>query len=522
MNFAKTIRAHKGLLGLTLAVGLLFGIAVGNSAGVVNAGGAAATPLAIPSPVQLPNTFTELAKKLEPSVVQVTSTAEQKVSQRGRAMPFDGGNGSGLDPFERFFGNPFGDLPQRPFRRQATGSGFVVDSKGYILTNNHVVEDATRIQVKLHSDRTEYAAKLVGADPESDLAVLKIDAGRPLPAAKIGNSDAVQVGDWAVAIGSPFGLEETVTAGIISAKGRDLGGPEHQLQRFLQTDAAINPGNSGGPLTNINGEVIGINTAIATESGGYQGIGFALPINLAVNVYNQLITAGKVSRGAIGISFAKDEKPELLKAYGASQGVFVRNVAPGGPADKAGIKVADVIVALNGKPVKDGEDLVSRVSEAPVGSQATLTVLRDGRNIDLKLDIADRAQVIAGNTRPGGARPGGPGRKGTVNAKFGISVQDLGARERESLGLTEKSGVLITDVQSGSFAEDIGLSEGDVLTAINRQPISSVADLERIQNTLKPGDAVAFRVLRNAAQLGLQGRAEWQPFFTAGTLPANS
>jgi serine protease Do len=517
MRFVSETSARRlalaGVLSVTLALGVLVGTLINRGVTVASAGGTAATALAIPSPVQLSTTFTQLAKKLEPSVVQITSTMEQRVAQRGRPRQNDG-----MDLFRRFFGDQFGDVPQMPFRRQAEGSGFVVDPKGYVLTNNHVVEDATRVQVKLHGDRTEYTAKVIGTDPETDLAVLKIEAGRPLPAAEIGNSDAVQVGDWAVAIGSPFGLEETVTAGIISAKGRDLGGRDHQLQRFLQTDAAINPGNSGGPLLNIRGEVIGINTAIATESGGYQGIGFALPVNLAVKVYNQLTQTGKVSRGAIGIQFNKEEKPELLKAYGASQGVFVTSVTPGGPADKAGLKAGDIITAFNGKPLKDGEELVSLVSDSPVGSQATFSVLRDGRSLDLKLDIGDRAQIVAGNSEPGRPGPQGPDtREGVQAARFGISVRDLAPRERSQAGFPGQGGVLITGVRNDSFADEIGLQKGDVLTAINRQPVASLEDLKRIEGTLKPGDAVAIRVMRQADQAG-----NWQPLFAAGTLPPNS
>jgi serine protease Do len=516
MRFVNETRARKlalaGALSLVLALGISLGMMLPGGLRVASAGSTAASPLVIPSPVQLSTTFTQLAKRLEPSVVQITSTMEQRVAQRGRSRQNDG-----MDLFRRFFGDQFPDLPQAPFRRQAEGSGFVVDPKGYILTNNHVVEDATRVQVKLHGDRTEYPAKVIGTDPETDLAVLKIEAGKPLPAAEIGNSDAVQVGDWAVAIGSPFGLSETVTAGIISAKGRDLGGQDHQLQRFLQTDAAINPGNSGGPLLNIRGEVIGINTAIATESGGYQGIGFALPINLAVKVYNQLTQTGKVSRGAIGIQFNKEQKPELLKAYGASQGVFVTGVTPGGPADKAGLKVGDIITSFNGKSVKDGDELVALVSDAQVGSHASLSVLRDGKSLDLRLDIGDRAQLVANDTQPGRPGPQGPGSTRGVPARFGISVRNLTPGERSQAGFPEKGGILITSVQNDSFADDIGLQEGDVLTAINRQPISSVEDLKRIEGTLKSGEAVAFRVMRQSDQAG-----NWQPLFAAGTLPPNS
>ena len=398
----KMLKNRKTVATLALAAGLLLGTWINSG---VKAASAAASPapdaaqLTVPNPVQLSTAFTQLAKQLEPSVVQVTSTIEQKqVRSRGRATPQPFGE-DWPDPFRRFFGdNPFGDLPQQPRRAEGTGSGFVVDKNGYILTNNHVVDGATKVKVQLHENDTEYTAKVIGADPELDLAVLKIEAGRPLAPVRIGNSDGVQVGDWAVAIGSPFGLEATVTAGIISAKGRAIG--DHQLQRFLQTDAAINPGNSGGPLLNINGEVIGVNTMIASSSGAYQGVGFALPINLAVNSYNQIIKTGKVSRGAIGIQFDRNQKPELLKVYGGATGVFVRRVTPRTPAERAGIREGDIVTAFNGKPVKDGDDLVSMVSQTPVGSQVPLTVLRDGKTMDLTISIGDRAEIVAGDSGP--------------------------------------------------------------------------------------------------------------------------
>ena len=251
-----------------------------------------------------------------------------------------------------------------------------------------------RIKVKLHNGDTRYRARVIGFDPETDLAVIKIDPTNPLVPVTIGNSEAVQVGDWAVAIGSPFGLEASVTAGIVSAMGRDIGGPL-QLQRFIQTDAAINPGNSGGPLLNIRGEVIGVNTMIATQSGGYQGIGFALPMNMVARVYNDIIRTGRVTRGSIGVQWTKaDNKPELFRAFGTSRGVFVSLVQKGGPADKAGIKVEDIIIAMNGKPVKDGDDLVARVSDTPIGTAVNLTVDREGKKLDFKVTILDRAEVF--------------------------------------------------------------------------------------------------------------------------------
>jgi len=533
MNILNAMRRQKllslSLLLFTLSIGILIGTLVNTAVRAEKGQGAArdATPLTIPSPAQLSTAFGQLARQLGPAVVNVTSTygarQARQLQQTPRRRqptpsPDEEEDQGGLDLFRRFFGSPFGDMPQMPFRRQGTGSGFIVDKNGYILTNNHVVQDADRIRVKLHDDPKEYDAKVIGQDFELDIAVIKIEAGRPVPVAKIGNSDGVQVGDWAVAIGSPFGLEATVTAGIISAKGRDIGDRDHQLQKFLQTDAAINPGNSGGPLLDLKGEVIGVNTAIATETGGYQGIGFALPINMAAQAYNQIIKTGKVSRGGIGINFRKGGPPELLKAYGVSEGVFVDSVTPGGPADKAGVKAEDIIVSFNGTPIKDGEDLVSRVSATPVGSDATVEVIRDGKKREYKLTIAERAELFA-DTVGGRRAPQEPGRTENTEAKFGFWYRNLTSGDRDRMGLDEKGGVLITRVDPGSFAEDIGVLPRDILIAINRQPVNSVDDVQRIQATVRPGQPVALRILR--ATPTRTGRVDWQTVFLAGTLPAN-
>jgi serine protease Do len=315
--------------------------------------------------------------------------------------------------------------------------------------------------------------------------------------ARIGNSDGVDVGHWVVAIGSPFGLEATVTAGIVSATGRDVAGAQ-QFQHFIQTDAAINPGNSGGPLLNIAGEVIGINTAIATQNGGYQGIGFALPVNTAVKVYNQIIKSGRVTRGSIGVQWSRESKPETLKALGLSNGVLVEHVWPGGPAEKAGIRAEDVIIAMNGKTIQNGEDLVSRVADTPIGTEVTLTVDREGKKLDKKLMIADRAEVFQSDPRFSRIQPPAePGRAEPAQAKFGIGIRNMTEEERETLGLEDKTrGVMVTSVVPGSFAEEIGFNEKDVIVSINRQPVTSVDDVRKVQETLKAGDAVAFRVMR--------------------------
>ncbi|MDQ2945190.1 MAG: trypsin-like peptidase domain-containing protein, partial [Acidobacteriota bacterium] len=330
------------LIVVTLAIGIVLGTFVngGVHAAKSQASAPDATPMVIPNVVLLGNEFTKLAKTLEPSVVYITADYTPKdrsasPSRKPRTPGDDESGDDGMDLFRRFFKNgPGADVPQRSFRQEQSGTGFIVDKNGYIVTNNHVVSRVDRIKVKLHGDPTEYRARVVGFDSETDLAILKIDGKGALVPVTVGNSDAVQVGDWAVAIGSPFGLEASVTAGIVSALGRDIGAL--QLQRFIQTDAAINPGNSGGPLLNIRGEVIGVNTMIATQSGGYQGIGFALPMNMVARVYNDIIKTGKVTRGSIGITWNKANKPDLLRALGTKQGVMVEAVKKGGPAERAG------------------------------------------------------------------------------------------------------------------------------------------------------------------------------------------
>ena len=542
MRWYKVMRQQKllslSLLLITLSIGIVIGTLI--NTGVHAARGQAAspdaTPLVVPSPVKLGNEFSQLAKKLEPSVVYITADYTQRVTAESphrrrneQDDPGDGdgngnGNGNGSDPndlLKRFFRNgPFSsDAPPRSFRQEQSGTGFVVDKNGYIITNHHVIAKVDHIKVKLPGDETDYRARVVGIDPETDLAVLKIDPKSSLVPVTIGNSDAVQVGDWAVAIGSPFGLEASVTAGIVSALGRDIGG-QLQLQRFIQTDAAINPGNSGGPLLNIRGEVIGVNTMIATQSGGYQGIGFALPINMVARVYNDIIKTGRVTRGSIGVSWSKGDKPELFKALGTNQGVLVGTVQKGGPSDKAGIKPEDIIIAMNGKSVKDGDDLVSRVADTPVGNSVNLTVDRDGKKMDFKVTIMDRAEVF--KDRPEFAelqQPSPDDPKEAGQYKFGVKLHALTDAERTNMGIESKGGLVVRSVDEGSFAEDIGLFEKDVILAINRQPVASVDDVVRIQSSLKPGDAVAFRVMRPNVAAGRGHAPEYTTIFVSGTLP---
>ncbi len=507
----------KAILGATLALCLLVGIPL--LVAESHSRATDAKPLVIPKAAPLTSPFTQLVKQVEPAVVNITVSYQTKSASVRRPPSQRAPNSDDL--FERFFGgnpfggNPFGgnmEMPDQPRRGPGVGSGFIVDKAGYIVTNHHVVNGADRIKVRLFGEKTEYDAKLIGSDKETDLAVIKIDARKDLSTVALGNSDGVDVGEWVLAIGSPFGLDASVSLGIISAKGRD-GVADSPFQRFIQTDAAINPGNSGGPLVNTNGQVIGINTQILSRSGGNQGIGFALPSNTAAKVYNQIVQHGKVTRGSIGVTF-QENQPDLLKAYGATEGVFVQGVTRGGPAERAGIKAEDVILSFNGNPVRTGSDLIDSVSETPVGSTANITVLRSKQKYDFKVKVEDRSELFSERrerTEPS-AEPGE-----AMPVRFGISVQSLSPEQLDSLKPDANGGVLVADVESGSFAEDIGIQPNDVLVSLNRQELKSADDLRRLQRGLKPGEPVAFRVLR--APTGASGRGQrWVSLFLAGTL----
>ena len=548
MSFYDKVRRQKflsfTLILFTLAIGVLIGTLIQTGAKAAREQVAApdATPLVVPSPVQVQNEFSKIAKRLEPSVVNIRTEyipKKQTTTQNRQAPQFrrrqqqqqdpDEGDGGDDDNgmqqfFQRFFGSPngggggfqFGEPQESP--SAAEGSGVVVDRNGYILTNNHVVDKATRIKVKFMNDETEYPARVIGTDSDTDLAVIKVDKSN-LIAAKIGNSDALQVGDWAMAIGSPFGFQETVTAGIISALARDIGEGTSTFQHFIQTDAAINPGNSGGPLLNINGEIIGINTMIASRSGGYQGIGFAMPINTAVRVYNDIIKEGHVTRGSIGIGLPTDNNTELLKVYGADHGVFVSKVYPDSPAEKAGMKVEDVVTSINGKPINKGQDLIDTVADSPVGSTLKFGIVRDKKPMTLNVMVGDRTKTFA---ELYGGKPAGAGENApeALEMRFGMTVQPLNSSLRQQMGLKGTAGVLISSVEPGSFADDIGLAKGDVIVELNRQPVNQPEDVKKIQSTLKPGDAVAFHIMRQA--VGPRGGGDWTSAFVAGKVPETS
>ena len=398
------------LIVLTLGFGVIIGTIV--SGGVKATAEQKAATLVIPDPVSLSNAFSQIAAQLEPAVVNINTEATVQ-SPRGRQG--QGGQGQGQDPFDffDFFGNG-GNTPNPDYKAKSLGTGFIVDKPGYILTNHHVVDMADKIQVVL-DDKSEYTAKLIGSDEETDLAVIKIDVGHDLPTARLGNSDAVKTGDWVLAIGSPFGFDHTVTAGIISARGREgqnsgTGAIGSQFQSFLQTDAAINPGNSGGPLVSMSGDVIGVNTAIVSETRQFSGLGFALPSSTAIKIYNQLVNTGKVTRGSIGVQYHDPETTDL-QAFGIKrgEGVIVDDPVAGGPAAKAGIRSGDVITEVNGKRVTAGSVLLDIVANSSVGESVQMKVLRNGKEMTLPIVIGDR-QVVLGD-RSANANPQGDQRE---------------------------------------------------------------------------------------------------------------
>jgi serine protease Do len=508
----------------TLALGILIGTVV--SFGVKGKEGqksSDATPLTIPSPKQLSSAFSQIAKELGPSVVNINTESTIKTPHRRRGQAPDdddngGDNGNGMDDFfNRFFGAPGGG-GQSPFggdgsiRERSLGSGVIVDSKGYILTNRHVIEKADRIRVRLQDDPpgVQHDARVVGEDQETDLAVIKIDVDHGVPAAKLGNSDSMQVGDWVLAIGSPFGQVGTVTAGIISAKGRDIV-PGRQFQTFIQTDAAINPGNSGGPLVNMDGEVIGINTAILSETNAYAGVGFSLPSSTVAEVYNQLIgPEHRVTRGSIGIMFDAVENPAITRVYGAGTGVTVSSVVPGSPADQAGLKVGDTITTVDGQKVAKGSELVADIATRKPGAKVQLGFLRNGKKQDATVTIADRSKLFAARLNDD---EGGNDESTPKQSKFGITVRKLTPEIADRLDIPAGKGVIVQDVKPNSFAEDINLGRGDVILEVNKQPVNSEDDFTRIESALKSGQDVVFLVRPRGSS------RQDGTIFVAGTLP---
>ena len=483
-----------------------------------------ATPLKVVNSTIPPNEFVKIAHQVGPAVVNInTQTLPKQAAnkgrrnQRGRVQPVpqnpddedqndeqpqqQQGQDNFQDFFNRFFGGGQNAIPDGGDNgggvQESLGSGFIVDPKGYIITNNHVVEKADKIYVKLSTDPDTQdlgrPAHVIGTDKATDLAVIKIDTSTPLPTVKLGNSETTQVGDWVEAIGSPFALAQTVTAGIISAKNRTIEpGASGQFQHFIQTDAAINPGNSGGPLLNMNGEVIGVNTAIFTQSAGYQGIGFAMPSNTVVAVYNDLISPShKVTRGSIGISFKVGLSGAVNRVYGFKNGVIIQEITPGGPAEKAGLKSGDIISAIDGRQIKDGDDLVNEIASRRPGSSVRLGYIRDGKQADATVTIGDREKVFADlGSQQAEVNPDDKGDVGET--KLGIVVREESKATADKLHIP---GVVIQSVRSGSFADLQGLEPGLVITRVNKHATGTKEEFDAVVSKLKTGDDVVFEVI---------------------------
>ncbi len=439
-------------------------------AGISYAHGATTPRMALPD-------FVGLSKQVRPLVVHISSTATTPSPSAQSPFRED-------DPFSdfwrRFFGERFPRSPS-PGPRRSVGSGFVVDPSGYILTNDHVVEEGQELTVKL-ADGSEHRARVAGRDPKTDIALIKIDVDRELPVVVLGDSDALEVGEWVLAIGNPFGLEHTVTSGIVSAKGRRIGaGP---YDNFIQTDASINPGNSGGPLINLRGEVVGVNTAIFSRGGGNIGIGFAIPINLVKGLLSQLRDKGKVTRGWLGVVI-QDVDASLAEGLrmAEARGALVASVAKGSPAERAGVEVGDVIVAFDGSPVGKSSDLSLVVARTEVGRVVDLAVVRKGRRVTLSAEIGrlgeDEAAVVV-----------------EEGSELGLTVRDLAGESARRRGNREREGVVVTAVESGSPAEQAGIRVGDVILEIDRKRIAGIQDFRQTVGKLKKGSGILFLIRR--------------------------
>ncbi|MBI2486030.1 MAG: DegQ family serine endoprotease [Deltaproteobacteria bacterium] len=425
----------------------------------------------------------ELVKRLKPSVVNVSTTSVVKSTSPFGApfeSPFGGGEN---DPFEEFFKRFFGDVPQGEFRQRGLGSGFIISEDGFIITNNHVVEKANDIDVILE-DGEKYNAKIIGKDAKTDLALLKIEPKTKLPAIAFGNSDTLEIGDWVVAIGNPFGLGHTVTAGIVSAKGRSLGLGAYD--DFIQTDAAINPGNSGGPLFNLKGEVVGVNTAIIA---GGQGIGFAIPSSMTNNVIEQLKNSGKVVRGWLGV-LVQQITPEIAESmkFKEPTGALVADVTPGGPADKAGIKRGDVIVEFNANKIKDMAELPKLVAITPPGTQSRVKFISNGNEKTVVIKLGELPEEVARASVGSGQE---------IERNMGLVVQEINPQIQRRLQLENSKGVIITNVQPGSIAWDAGLRRGDIILEVNRKQIANLDEYRKAIDSTKRGESALLLVKRD-------------------------
>lgn len=431
--------------------------------------------------------FASVVKKAEPAVVHVAVEKSVKGGGNIPGNPFDFFN----DPFfERFFGpqfrHPRMDPRKKPrqFKQRAAGSGFIISPDGYILTNNHVVEKADKITVRLN-DKREFTARVIGTDPQSDVALIKID-GNNLPVLPLGDSDKIEVGEWVIAIGSPFELNQTVTVGVVSAKGRNRMGI-NDYENFIQTDAAINPGNSGGPLLNIYGQAIGINTAIFSRSGGYMGIGFAIPINMAKTIEQQLRKYGKVTRGWLGVVI-QDLDEDLAKSFGLdrAQGALVSEVSDNSPAAKAGLRQGDVLVAYNGTPLTNVADLRNKVAMTAPGTRVTMELVRDGHKKKVEVTIGEQPSDFSTRVRIGSAE--------SPLAAMGLTLQDLTPELADQFGYKVNQGVLVAGVAPDSPAERVGMQAGQLIEEVNKQRVRNLRELKKALKRSKNPKEVLLRV----------------------------
>jgi len=488
-------RFGTGVLVFVAILSLLAGFVIAWSIGVRPAArgldlvGAEKVTVAANSTGFAPSNFVELAKRVKPGVVNISTT--KVVKGGGRVFRHFSPPSRERDPFKDFFGEDFfdrffGETPQKDYVQRSLGSGFIIDREGYIITNNHVVEGASEIRVRLSTER-EFEADLVGRDSKTDLALIKIKSFQDLPVEELGDSDKLEIGEWVLAIGNPFGLSQTVTVGIVSAKGRVIGsGP---YDDFIQTDASINPGNSGGPLFNMNGEVVGINTAIVAAG---QGIGFAIPINAAKDIIPQLKKKGKVTRGGIGV-YVQKLTPDLAKSFGLEQsrGALVADVIPGSAAEAGGIRRGDVIIKFNGKDIDEMNELPRVVASTPVGKEVEVAILREGKPMTLKLKVGELKDEAAAPTLE------------KAKLELGMSVQEITPEIAQQLRLNELMGVVVSQLEPGGAADEAGIQRGDVIREVNGYFIRNHSDYRAALAKLKKGEIIRLLVRRGERNLYL-------------------
>ena len=478
MSFIARIKPGRLIPALFIAL-----LIAGPGMGLFSPSSAGASGASPGGPAMVPQSFTELAEKSSPAVVNISTTRSveegdgfhffHRPGQQRREMPLE-------EFFERFFGQ----RDPRQFQRQSLGSGFIIDENGYIVTNNHVIENAEEIRVTL-KDGEEYAAELIGTDPGTDIALIKIDADIDLPVLELGDSEDLKIGQWVLAIGNPFGLDHTVTAGIVSAKGRVIGAGAYD--DFIQTDASINPGNSGGPLIDMEGRVIGINTAIVA---GGDGIGFAIPASMAARIVDQLKETGEVTRGWIGVGIQELDR-DLREYYEVEGGVLITDVFDDDPADKAGVREGDIVTKVNGNPVDSPRELSRAVADVMPGDEALLSIIRDGEAIEIAVTVDKRDEErLTGDPRQR------PSPEEPAADELGLEIVDIDRETADRLNLEDTAGVLVAGVERGSKGFEAGFARGDIIREIDRQPVNSLEDYERIIGDAAEGDVLRFFVIR--------------------------